>query len=339
MATGRGTKKTVAGTASGKVPAPSAAATAAAACVTAKAATPPVTLSVRDPGAQAAISALRFMAPREHSSGADPNAVACLARTSMLPFKAGLVIELGQCSITRLTSGRTSPSACPTLHVRVGSRGISFMSALDAHTLRLAQQNVDAWFTHHMPDEVVEDYHKGIVSSDTEKGGVVARFALQQLPGMPGVDERLMQPGGARVRKLSLRLQGLLFRRQQMHILWRVEGIELEASPLDFVARRDGHGAQDSECEDDEYEDDASSAYSNDDADGPGIEECAELRQDIMDKLIAAETAAQERVVALRDLIRVLEGASVTDVAVLSAVSERGSELLLMDQTVQGSST
>jgi hypothetical protein len=242
---------------------------------------------------------LRFAPPR---SDTDEE---CLAKAFIMPGKTPLRLRVRGCLVTKVAESRKNS---PTMFVRAsgGSSLTAYAMALDDHVVQVAKTNIDAWFLHKMNADLVEEYYRGSTATDSTHG-VVGRFVLSgRLPETLAV--------GASY-DLTLHLVGVQFRRQYFTAVWTLlahDAVEADQAPPAFF--------ESSEEEDDEEDDDYA---------GPaGEEECAELRQAVTARLLAAECAQEERLHAVRDLIRVLDAAPLRDLRTLADVEERLEEVL-----------
>lgn len=267
---------------------------------------------------QAVIQALLFAAP--DTNGRD-NPDACLSGATLGAKGQALVVDAGPCVVTRVATASASrrsqlSAGSSTVEVAVGRRTLSFLAALDAHALGATKANCNVWFMRALPAELVDEYHRSSIAADAQHG-MVARFVLQD--ALSEEQAAALQPG-TRLDHLVLQLKGVLFRRQSMTALWQLVEARAER-PLAFSPLLE-------EERGDESSPGGTSDGEEDQDVGPSIEECLELRQDLMARLVTAEGEAQERASVLQDLIRVLDGSDAEDLATWAAVNERAQHLL-----------
>ena len=261
---------------------------------------------------------LRFTAPKDAEDRGDSKV--CTARAFLLPGKGSLRIRLTSVPVTKVTHSRRDAH---TLSVSVGQGGElqSFLLALDARVLEVAQASTDAWFMSKMNADLVEEYYRGCSAAQLGHGSV-GRFVVDGAPELPTAIA-----AGASVDVL-LQLVGLQFRPQYFTCVWKV--VRAAAANAQVQPAEEAHPppktgpkrqpsfafSNDGDGEGDASDDDGCTA-------GPTAEERAELRQGLMTKLMSLESYELDRIDALREMIRALDAASIDDLGVLGDVDTR----------------
>jgi hypothetical protein len=173
--------------------------------------------------------------------------------------------------------------------------------ALDERVIEVAKNSVDAWFLHRMDPDLVEEYYRGNSATDI-RHGIVARFVVE------GTCK--LEVGGAV--DLTMQFHGVQFRRQYFTATWKLVSSVPAADPHHKVA--DDRFVFDGSASDAEDAEDA------EDEDGPNADECAEMRQGLMARLLDAENVHLDALDRVREMVHALEASSITDIRTLEEV-------------------
>jgi len=281
-------------------------------------------------GGQIDLCKLRFSAPKDAEDRGDSKV--CTARAFLLPGKGALRLEVHCAELAKVTHSRRDAHTLTFAQAASQSCAFtSFLMSLDARVLEVAKASTDVWFMHKMNADLVEEYYRGS-TAPTVGHGIGARFVIDATPQLP---DALV--AGARV-DIVLQLIGLQFRPQYFTCVWKVLSSAASPLPEEAVAeqqpvrrRRTSPAAATAPAvpaflddEEGERDDDDAGEYA-----GPDAEQRAELRRTLMDRLMRLERDEQDRIDAVRDMIRVLDGATPgEDLGVIAEMDERLGELV-----------
>lgn len=246
-----------------------------------------------------AMGALRFTPPRQlnnPSTGGE----ACLARAYVMPGRSSLRLTFPSCRIVK-TRGNT-------LHVRTSRAALDLLMTLDERIIEVAKNSVDAWFLHRMDPDLVEEYYRGNSATDI-KHGIVARFVVDaaELSSQCTVGCPL---------DLTMQFHGVQFRRQYFTAVWKlIQATPAVAGPASAHLSDDFFSGGDPD-EQDGADDDDDDDYGV----GPNAEECAEMRQSLMGRLLEQESTHADALEQVREMVRVLEASPIDDIRTLEDV-------------------
>jgi hypothetical protein len=238
---------------------------------------------------EAAMAALRFTPPRQLNAAANGGGEACLARAYVMPGRMALRLTFPACRVVKVRG--------QTLHVRTSRTALDLLMMLDERVTEVAKSSVDAWFLHRMDPDLVEEYYRGNSAIDS-RHGIVARFV---------VDAQLQQQLDDAPLDLTMQFHGVQFRRQYFTAVWKL----IKAVP---AAPSSALG------DDDFFRGDADRTDDEDEEVGPNAEECAEMRQALMARLLEEESVRIDALERVQELVRVLEASPVSDVRTLEDV-------------------
>lgn len=134
--------------------------------------------------------------------------------TNTTKRKTALHVKVGCAQIVKSSS---SVKGCVTLLARVPKAVLDAAAQLDARFLQAAVSGTDGWFLHKMNPSMVEDFFRPSVELFGPRREVVARFRI--LTSSEDLVPALAVDGHY---DLTLKLVGLLFRRQQFCAAWRI---------------------------------------------------------------------------------------------------------------------
>ena len=238
------------------------------------------------------LAAVRFTPPRQSSS--TNGGEACLARAYVMPARCALRIAFPGCRIVKVRG--------QTVHARAPREALDLLMSLDERVIEVAKNSVDAWFLHRMDPDLVEEYYRGNSATDI-RHGIVARFV---------VEGTCKLEVGATV-DLVMQFHGVQFRRQYFTATWKLVSSVTAEDPTQTVIS-DNFCLGASEPEDTERDaDDA-------DEDGPNAEECAEMRQALMARLLDAENMHMDALDRVHEMVHALESSCITDIRTLEEV-------------------
>ena len=275
---------------------------------------------------------LRFTAPKDAEDRGDSKV--CLAKAFMLPGKGSLKIRLEGASIVKVTHSRADTHTVSIAIPGFESDLSAFLLSLDSRVLEVAQSNTNAWFLHKMNADLVEEYYRGC-SSALPRAGIVGRFVIDGTGELP----KAAAVAKAAPVSLALQLVGLQFRPQYFTCIWRLLDASASASPPAPASAPSPASASAHEHEHAPAahqhkksfsfveEDEEGFLSDDDDNSGPSMELRAELRQDLMSRLITLQSNEQGRMDALLDMIRTLDQSSLHDLDVISEIDQRLSDL------------
>ena len=242
------------------------------------------------PHADNDFNALRFAPPKDVGESGE----ACVARAYMMPGRSALRVKIEGCEVVKVRESRKN---APTVIASACKTALAMLMALDEHILGIAKANIDAWFLHKMNADLVEEYYRGNSATDLKRG-VLARFVLE------GKLASSVQEGHAV--DLTLQLIGVQFRRQYFTPVWKLVAATPSTSLLVSKAN----------CCFVEESDEERGAGDEED-DGPCMEECASLRQTLMEQLLTMEGQCEERINHVRSLINKLDASALNDIHTL----------------------
>lgn len=267
-------------------------------------------------------SQLRFSAPKDAEDRGDSKV--CVSRAFLLPGKSSLKVRLTRATVSRVTHSRKDAHTV-SVSIAQGGELQAFLLALDARALEVAQANVDAWFMSKMNADLVEEYYRGCSGAQFGQGSV-GRFVIDGTPELPAA---FSEPGAAA--DVLLQLVGLQFRPQYFTCVWKV--VKATAAPEPEPEEEEEVGALRMKtnrfafafAESDDEEDGRGGGYESDDgiSGGPTAEERLALRQELLAKLTSLESYERERIDALREMIAMLDAASIDDLGVIGEVDTR----------------
>jgi hypothetical protein len=269
---------------------------------------------------------LRFSPPKDADDRGDSKvctARAYLVNPGVKGGKTSLRLSLHGADLVRLSHSRQDAHTLVFSQPVVdgGSALVRFMFALDARVLDVARTSTDAWFLHKMNADLVEEYYRGSVSAAVDRH--LVRFVVDSSSIPPALAP------GTRV-DATLQLVGLQFRPQYFTCTWKVLSATPEIQDPDPPQQQPNAAAaavaplaavprfveEETKVEDVDDDDDG---YV-----GPDAEQRVELRRELMDRLMRLERDEQDRIDALRDMIRVLDTAEPgKDLDVIADMYER----------------
>lgn len=209
-----------------------------------------------------------------------------LSRAHVSPDRSRFGMTLRGVRVIRTGETRLGGKACTTMYVAAPRALMKVLMRLDERVVEAAKNNSMAWFEHEMTSDMVEDYHRGLVTVDQKSSGMIARIVVDAL-GVP-------VPGASA--DVELQLRGIVFKRQFFTCVWKLVSVK-ESSDTDLF-QRDADDVVDEE---------------DDEEAAPSAAECEEWRQALMSTLLAREGEALEALETIQDLIRKMDAASPGD--------------------------